>query len=44
MNALLAGDAAHSQAELTAVAPELAAWCERERIDLLLTHAADTPG
>lgn len=44
VNALLAGDAAHTRAELTAVAPELAAWCERERISVLLTHDPDTRG
>ena len=44
VNALLAGDAAHTRAELTAVAPDLAAWCERERIDVLLTHEPDARG
>lgn len=43
-NALLAGDAAHTRAELAAVAPELTVWCERERIDVLLTHDADARG
>ena len=44
VNALLAGDAVHTRAELNAAAPELAVWCERERIDVLLTHDADTRG
>jgi glyoxylase-like metal-dependent hydrolase (beta-lactamase superfamily II) len=44
VNALLAGDAAHTRAELNAAAPELGVWCERERIDVLLTHDADTRG
>jgi glyoxylase-like metal-dependent hydrolase (beta-lactamase superfamily II) len=44
VNAVLAGDAAHTRAELTAVAPELAAWCEGEGIEVLLTHDADRRG
>src|SRR2546423_1684179 len=35
---LLAGDLAHTAAELSAVAPELAAWCEAERVVVLTAH------
>ena len=35
---LLAGDLAHTAAELSAVAPELAAWCETERVVVLTAH------
>jgi glyoxylase-like metal-dependent hydrolase (beta-lactamase superfamily II) len=35
---LLAGDAAHDRASLAREAPELAAWCERERATLVATH------
>jgi hypothetical protein len=44
VNALFAGDAAHTRAELTAVAPELAAWCEHEQIEVLLTHDGEERG
>jgi N-acyl homoserine lactone hydrolase len=44
VQALLAGDAAHSQAELASVAPEVAAWCAREHVDVLLTHDAGARG
>ena len=36
--ALLAGDAAHTSHELASLAPEVAAWCASEHVDLLLTH------
>jgi hypothetical protein len=35
---LLAGDAAHSAAELHEVAPILAAWCRSEGITVLTAH------
>jgi len=35
---LLAGDAAHSREELALVVPEVAAWCEREGVRVLLAH------
>lgn len=35
---LLAGDLAHTAAELPAAAPDLAAWCEAEHVVVLTTH------
>jgi len=35
---LLAGDAAHSRAELAATAPRIASWCDEERVHVVLTH------
>ena len=35
---LLAGDAAHTVADLGTAAPEIAAWCAREGVRLLLCH------
>ena len=35
---LLAGDLAHTAAELPAVAPELAEWCAKEQVVLLTAH------
>jgi N-acyl homoserine lactone hydrolase len=35
---LLAGDLAHTAAELPVVAPELSAWCESERVVVLTAH------
>jgi glyoxylase-like metal-dependent hydrolase (beta-lactamase superfamily II) len=35
---LLVGDLVHEAAELGRVAPEIAAWCDRERIGVLATH------
>ena len=35
---LLGGDLAHTSEELRIVEPELAAWCEREQIRVLLAH------
>ena len=40
IDALLAGDAAHDRGELARIAPQVSAWCERERIDVLMTHDA----
>ena len=38
---LLGGDMAHTRAELTAEAPEVAAWYQREGIPVLLAHDPD---
>lgn len=35
---LLSGDAAHSVVEFAAAAPEIAAWCAREGVRVLLSH------
>ena len=39
--ALLGGDMAHTRNELSAPQPEIAAWCEREKLDVLLAHDLD---
>jgi N-acyl homoserine lactone hydrolase len=40
---LCAGDAAHTVAELARTAPDVAAWCHRENVTVLLTHDDDAP-
>ena len=40
---LLAGDLAHTAAEVQRVAPEIAAWCESESVEILTAHDAAAP-
>ena len=40
---LLAGDMAHTAAELEVAAPAIAAWCEKERITVLTSHDPAAP-
>lgn len=40
---LLAGDLAHTAAELDRVAPEIAAWCRADGVEILLAHDCDAP-
>ena len=40
---LLAGDLAHDLDELERVRPEIARWCEAERIELLTAHDVAAP-
>ena len=35
---LLAGDLVHEASELLAVAPEIAAWCEEQGVEVLAAH------
>jgi N-acyl homoserine lactone hydrolase len=40
---LLAGDLAHTAAEVVRVAPEIAGWCEAQSVEILTAHDAGRP-